>query len=191
MDEKEFTDWIASALGAMHGLAISITIIGHTAHLRNGTLTYRRLIGANARDVVSIIDSLARDQYRNGGVYGLSSYTIGQIKKRSGCWVDRTFNPILDDLLAARARKPVAVMDTIEQMRREATAHFPIFGQTRLKPPAINAEDMWQAYGWLKEMLLVWLSRLNPPYPWPDERTISTDVLRDLSSPILAPVQTP
>jgi hypothetical protein len=185
LDEAEFTRWIGSALAAMQGLAISISIIGHTAHLRNSTITHRRLVGANARDVVSIIDSLARDKERHGGVWGVSNQTLGQIFARNGSWLGRTFSPVAHDLQASRARKPIKIMLNIEKMRRESTGHLPMFGMEDSNPTAINANDMWQAYRWIKEMLKVWLSRLDPPYKWFDERSISDEVLRHLSSPLV------
>lgn len=186
MEEEEFTAWIGSAIGAMHGLAISISIIGHTAHLRKSTTTHARLVGASARDAISIIDSLARDQYRNGGIDGMSSLTIRQVKRCSGCWLDRTFRSALEDMKAARAKKPKIIFETIEHMRRDATAHFPIVGQSRLNPTGITAEDLWQAYWWLKEMLGVWLSCMRPLYEWVDEKDIHDQVLLDLSAPIVS-----
>lgn len=185
MDEDEFTAWIGSAIAAMRGVAISISIVGHTAQIKKSTMTHHRLVGASARDAVSILDSLARDKERHGGVWGVSSYTLGQIKKQNGCWFDRTFRPVAGELVSARNRKPKQIMQAIEQMRRESTGHLSIIGKSDAKLLHFNTEDMWQAYGWIKEMLSVWLSRLHPPYQWFDEQAISDAVLRDLSSPII------
>jgi len=189
MSEDEFTAYVGSALGAMKGLAVTISIIGHTVHLRTSSITLSRIVGASARDAVSIIDSLARNSYRHGGIDGISSRIVGSVKRNSGCWLDKTFRPVCDEIVAVRGQKPRDVLTTIEITRREATAHLPIFGQVRTSPLALSAEDMWKAYDWIKAMLEIWISRTSPPSVWAfDERGISDQVRAELAAGLL-PVQ--
>lgn len=185
LDEQKFGEWMNSAVSAMRGVAVSLAIVGHTAHLRHSSMTHRRLVSANVRDAITLLDSLARDQYRHGGVEGILKSVLGQIEKKSGCFLDRTFRPVKEELRAANHQRPRQIMEKIKSARRDATAHLPETGTREQNRQSFKAEELWVAYLWIKGILSVWQNQLPMRFEWFNEHEIIDEVLLHLSKPII------